>query len=383
MSITALVVAAGSGDRFGGGTPKQYQSLFGQPMLRRSVATLVAHPRIATVRVVVNRDHLDLYAAAASDLAPDPIMGGATRRESALNGLKELGRNPPDHVLIHDGARPLVDSRVVDRVLDGLAHHDAVVPALPIADSIKRGAGRSIQATIDRTELWRAQTPQGFRFATIYDAAMRASLSEDFEDDAAIAIAAGVDVTLVDGDETNIKVTHPQDLEYAERLLQANLGDLRVGTGFDTHRFVAGDWVRLCGVDISSEGSLAGHSDADVALHAVTDALLGAIGEGDIGTHFPPSDARWRDADSQIFIAHAVQLIRARGGIVSHIDLTIICEQPKIAPHRIAMRDRLAGLLSLPLDRVSVKATTTERLGFTGRGEGIAVQAAATVRLPS
>ena len=383
MSIAALVVAAGTSDRFGGSTPKQYLSLTGQPLLKRAISPFADHPEIDRVQVVINSSHRDWFDAAASDVAPDPVIGGSTRQESVLRGLDRLALNPPDHVLIHDGARPLVDVPLIDRVIDGLVDHDAVIPALPITDSIKRVEGTRVDAEAERAGLWRAQTPQGFRFETIYSASKGALPNEIYTDDAAIALAAGVEVTIVDGDENNLKITAAGDLDHAERLLLSRLGDVRIGSGFDTHRFVPGDRVRLCGLDIPADATLAGHSDADVALHAITDALLGAIGEGDIGSHFPENDKRWRNADSQIFLRHARDLVYGRGGAISNVDLTLICERPKIAPHRIAMRDQLAALLSLPRDRVSVKATTTEQLGFTGRGEGIAAQAAATVRLPS
>ena len=383
MSIAALVVAAGTGNRLGGTTPKQYLPLGGQAVLRHSLATLAAHPAIDPLIVVINPDHQDLFAVSAADIDAETVIGASTRQESVRLGLHHLAHRHPKHVLIHDGARPFVNANLIDRVLAGLRDHDAVIPALPILDSIKRVSGDQIESAIDRTGLWRAQTPQGFHFDAIYRASGSASSNGNYADDAAIAAAAGIDVHTVDGDETNFKVTLPGDLERAERLLQARLGDIRVGSGFDTHRFVAGDRVRLCGIDIMAEAALGGHSDADVALHAVTDALLGAIGAGDIGSHFPPSDARWQDADSQIFLAHAADLIRAMGGIISNIDLTLICERPKIDPHRDKMRDQLANSLSLSRTRVSIKATTTERLGFTGRGEGIAAQATATVRLPS
>jgi len=382
MSIAALVVAAGTGDRIGGDVPKQYLSLSGQPVLRRSLATFAAHPGIDALFVVINADHKYLFTDAASDIVAEPIEGGRTRQESVLRGLDHLALNPPDHVLIHDGARPLVDTTLINRVLAGLEQYEAVVPALPILDSIKRVANRRIEGSIERRGLWRAQTPQGFSFDTIYRASKGAPANDSDGDDAAVAAAAGIEVMTVDGDETNLKVTLPSDLELAERLLLMRLGDIRVGSGFDTHRFVAGNCVRLCGIDIAADAALAGHSDADVVLHAVTDALLGAIGEGDIGSHFPETDDRWRNADSQIFVAHAADLIRKMGGAIGNIDLTLICERPRIAPHRIAMRDQLARLLALTPNRVSIKATTTERLGFTGRGEGIAVQATAVVRLP-
>ena len=382
MSIAALVVAAGTGERFGGSTPKQYRTLSGIPLLRRTLAPFAEHPDIDRVEVVIHPDHHEMYDAATAGMGADSIDGGATRQASVLRGLKHLAIDAPEYVLIHDGARPLVESCIIDRVVRALVDSDAVVPALPIADAIKRVEDRRVDADVDRADLWRAQTPQGFRFDVIYRASETVSPNENYPDDAAVAMACGSEVTIVDGANENLKVTSASDLDQAERILLARLGDVRVGSGFDTHRFVPGNCVRLCGVDIPAASALAGHSDADVALHAVTDALLGATADGDIGTHFPPSDDRWRNADSQIFLRHALDLIRTRGGAISHIDLTLICELPKIAPHRIAMRDRLAALLELPAHRVSIKATTTEQLGFTGRGEGVAAQATATVRLP-
>ena len=382
MSIAALIVAAGSGDRIGGDVPKQYLPISGQSSLRRSLATFAAHPDIDPLIAVIDLEHHDLFAVAAAGMAVEPIAGGSTRQESVRRGLDRLAQDPPDHVLIHDGARPLVDMSLIDRVVGGLINYEAVVPAVPIMDSIKRVVDWRIDGSVEREGLWRAQTPQGFRFEAIYRASQNAPSDQNYGDDAAVAAAAGIEVMIVDGDDTNLKVTLPGDLDRAERLLLMRLGDIRVGNGFDTHRFVAGDHVRLCGVNIAADAALAGHSDADVALHAVTDALLGAISEGDIGSHFPPADVRWQNADSQIFLAHAVDLIQKMGGAIGNIDLTLICERPKIAPHRKIMRDQLAQLLSLAPNRVSIKATTTERLGFTGRGEGIAAQATAVVRLP-
>ena len=383
MSIAALVVAAGTGERFGGPTPKQYLTLSGMPLLRRALLPFYEHQHVDRVGVVINPDHRHLYDAAVTGMNAAAIDGGATRQDSVLRGLEYLAVDPPEYVLIHDGARPLLDTATIDRVITALADSDAVVPALPITDAIKRVDDRRIDAEIDRTGLWRAQTPQGFRFDMIYQASQAVLSNDCYPDDAAVAMTAGCSVTIVDGADENLKVTSASDLDRAERILLAKLGDVRIGSGFDTHRFVPGSKVRLCGIDIPATAALAGHSDADVALHAVTDGLLGAIAEGDIGTHFPPNDERWRDADSQVFLLHARDLVHARGGTISHIDLTLICERPKIAPHRIAMRDRLAGLLELSADRVSVKATTTEQLGFTGRGEGVAAQAVATVRLPT
>ncbi len=382
MSIAALIVAAGSGERFAGDTPKQFCRLAGEPLLRHCVAAFTRHPGVDRIDVVLNPDHERYYETALAGLDVAVVAGGATRRESVFRGLRRLTVDPPEHVLIHDGARPLVDHATIDRVLAGLTDHDAVVPALPISDSIKRVGAAGIEATIDRDGLWRAQTPQGFRFTTILAANESVARDAHHDDDASIALAAGGRVAVVNGSESNLKVTFSEDLTRAERLFYARLGDIRVGSGFDTHRLVAGDRIRLCGVDIPANAALGGHSDADVALHAITDALLGAVSEGDIGTHFPPHEPRWRDIDSQIFLSHAGDLVRRHGGLVSHIDLTLICEHPKIKPHRQVMRETVASLLSLPVARISIKATTTEKLGFLGRGEGVAAQATATVRLP-
>lgn len=377
----ALIVAAGRGMRAGADIPKQYRPLAGQAILRRACRAFLAHPGIATVQVVIHPDDRRLYDAAVGDLAlPAPAPGGATRQESCRNGLEALDAgNAPDIVLIHDGARPLVDQDTIRRVLGALETGPAAIAAVPITDTLKRADGDNTAVdTVARAGLWRAQTPQGFHFPAIL-AAHRALAGQSLTDDAAVAEAADLPVKLVPGHEDNMKITTEDDFDRAERLLGG--GDIRVATGFDVHRFSAGDQVTLCGISIAHDQGLSGHSDADVGLHALTDALLGALGADDIGSHFPPSDPRWRDADSAGFLKHAVSLVAARGGDIRHLDVTLICEQPKIGPHRQAMRERVAEIAGLPADRVSVKATTTEGLGFTGRGEGIAAQATATVRL--
>jgi 2-C-methyl-D-erythritol 4-phosphate cytidylyltransferase/2-C-methyl-D-erythritol 2,4-cyclodiphosphate synthase len=310
-----------------------------------------------------------------------PVAGGPTRQESVRLGLEALAEYCPHRVLIHDGARPFPDQRLVNRVIDGLDKAAAAIPCLPLRDTIKRGEGGTIRETIDRSALWRAQTPQGFHFDAIL-AAHRAATGRELTDDAAVAEAAGLAPLIVDGSEDNMKVTTPEDLAAAERLIAARRGDIRVGQGFDVHPFAPGDHLWICGVRVQHGMSLAGHSDADVGLHALTDAVLGAIGAGDIGMHFPPSDPRWRGASSDQFLSHAADLVRARGGAIAAVDVTIICERPKIAPYRAAMVERIAAILGITPDRVSVKATTTEKLGFTGRAEGMAAQAVATVRLP-
>ena len=384
----ALLVAAGSGSRFGGDIPKQYRLLAGRAVLRRTAEAVLRHDAISGVRVVINPDHRDLYDQAMAGLnLPEPVAGGATRQDSGRLGLEALAAGTaPDFVLIHDAARPLVSTATIGRVRAALDHGPAAVAAVPVTDTLKREADGLSAGTVDRAGLWRAQTPQGFRFADIL-AAHRFLAGEALTDDAAVAERAGLTVALVLGDEENIKVTTQADLERAERLLGSArpsppLTDIRTGNGFDVHRFGPGDHVILCGVAIPHDCGLEGHSDADVGLHAVTDAVLGALGAGDIGSHFPPSDPQWRGADSALFLRHAAGLVTARGGRIAHVDLTLICERPKIGPHRAAMQGRLAAILGLEEGRVSLKATTTEKLGFTGRREGIAALATATVRLP-
>ncbi len=384
MTTVALIVAAGRGARFGGGIPKQYVPLGAQPLLRHSVARLTNHPAISAVSVVIDREDTALYRDAVDGLAVmAPIDGGASRQESVRRGLEGLSRERPDRVLIHDGARPFPDDALVTRIIAALADHVGAIAALPIVDTLKRASENGlVGATVNRTGLWRAQTPQGFHFEAILAAHRAAADSDDLTDDAAVAERAGLDVTLVQGAEDNLKVTTPDDLIRAENILARAQGDVRVGSGFDVHRFGPGNAVTLCGIVVPHDHALTGHSDADVALHALTDAILGALADGDIGRHFPPSDARWRGAVSEIFVRHAVGRVKDRGGTIAHADITIICETPKIAPHSEAMRARVAAMLGLDAGRVSVKATTTEGLGFAGRGEGIAAQATVTLRVP-
>ncbi|QCO16782.1 bifunctional 2-C-methyl-D-erythritol 4-phosphate cytidylyltransferase/2-C-methyl-D-erythritol 2,4-cyclodiphosphate synthase (plasmid) [Azospirillum brasilense] len=381
-SCIALIVAAGSGQRFGAEQPKQYLDLAGQPVLRRTVEAFRRHPKVSAVRVVINPAFRDLYDAAVAGLdLPEPVTGGASRQDSVRNGLEALADSAPGLVLIHDAARPLIDASTIDAVIAALDTHPAALAAVPVADTLKRGEDGLVAGTVDRSGLWRAQTPQGFRFPEIL-AAHRAAAGLELTDDAAVAERAGLPVALVPAREENFKVTTPDDLARATRALDSALSDIRTGSGFDVHRFAEGDHVTLCGVRVPHTHRLDGHSDADVGLHALTDAILGALCAGDIGSHFPPSDPQWRGADSALFLKHAAELVTARGGRIAHVDVTIICERPKVGPHREAMTARVAEILGMPVDRVSVKATTTERLGFTGRGEGIAAQAMATVRLP-
>jgi 2-C-methyl-D-erythritol 4-phosphate cytidylyltransferase/2-C-methyl-D-erythritol 2,4-cyclodiphosphate synthase len=380
--IYALVVAAGRGSRFGGERPKQYLPLAGQMVLRHAVAGFVRHPRIAGVQVVIRPEDDALFETAIAGFAVLPaVAGGPTRQDSVRRGLEALVPHQPEWVLIHDGARPFADAELIDRVIDALARGPAAIPCLPLRDTIKRAKAGIILTTLERADLWRAQTPQGFHFNPIL-AAHRAAAGRELTDDSAVAEAAGLTPLLVAGDEDNLKITTAADLAAAERLTMSRLDDIRVGQGYDVHAFAAGDRIMICGVEIPHSAGLVGHSDADVGLHALTDAVLGAIAAGDIGQHFPPSDPQWRGASSDRFLRHAADLVRARGGVIVAGDVTIICEHPKIGPHRAAMIKRVAAILGIAAERVSVKATTTDRLGFTGRGEGIAAQAIATVRLP-
>jgi len=380
----ALVLAGGSGSRFGGGTPKQYQPLAGRAVLRRAADAFLSHPAVDAVRIVLRPEDRGLYDAAFAGVTLlDPVTGGDTRQESTRLGLESLREAAPARVLIHDGARPFPDAATIDRTLAALAHYPGAVPALPLSDTIKRASddGMLVAGTLDRTGLWRAQTPQAFRFPDIL-AAHRKARGRNLTDDAMVAEQAGLTVALVSGSEDNIKITTRTDIERAARLLEARGAITRIGTGFDVHAFCPGDHVMLCGVRVPHDRGLEGHSDADAGLHAVTDAILGAIGDGDIGSHFPPSDPQWRDADSAAFLRHAAALVRGRGGDIVNVDVTLVCERPKIGPHRAAMRARVAEILAVDVAAVSVKATTTEGLGFTGRREGIAAQAVAAVRLP-
>ena len=380
--IYALIVAAGRGTRFGGELPKQYLPLGGRTVLWHAAQAFAGHPAIAGVQVAIRPEDREVYGGAIAGLdLLEPVPGGRERQDSVRAGLEALARHEPDRVLIHDGARPFPASAVIERVIAALDAAPAAIPAVPLGDTIKRVEDGMIRATVDRTGLWRAQTPQGFHFASIL-AAHRAVAGQILTDDAAVAEAAGLTPRIVPGDEENLKVTTVHDLAAAERLLAVRLGDIRVGQGFDVHPFGPGDTVWCCGVPIAHSAGLVGHSDADVGLHALTDAVLGAIGAGDIGVHFPPSDPQWKGASSDRFLAHAAGLVRARGGIVAAADVTVICERPRIGPHRAAMVERTAAILDIAAERVSVKATTTEKLGFTGRGEGIAAQAVATIRLP-
>jgi 2-C-methyl-D-erythritol 4-phosphate cytidylyltransferase/2-C-methyl-D-erythritol 2,4-cyclodiphosphate synthase len=374
--IAVLIVAAGKGERAGTELPKQYEPLAGRPMLRRTVEAFHGYP----VQVVIGAGQQDLAAAALAGLdLPTPVTGGATRQESVRLGLEALAKDSPDFVLIHDAARPLISPQAIGAVVAALdAGADGALPMLAASDTLRRRDADGRWSLVPRENLYRAQTPQGFVYAKIAKA-HRDHAREDVTDDVALAELAGLKVEMVAGEEKNIKVTRKADFALAERLLGAN--DVRTASGYDVHKFKDGDHIWLCGIKVAHSHGLEGHSDADVGLHAITDALLGCIGEGDIGEHFPPTDERWRGAPSWKFLGHAAKLVADRGGTINNVDVTIICERPKVGPHRAAMREKIAEILKIEPSRVSVKATTTEGLGFTGRREGIAAQAIATVRL--
>ncbi len=384
--VFALVVSAGRGMRAGGGLPKQYRKIAGKPVLAYTLSRFANHPRISAVRTVIHPDDRVLYDNAAEGLAVlPPVHGGATRQDSVRLGLESLQSDAPDIVLIHDAARPFVSEALISGVIEAIGRDNGAIPALAVTDTIKRAHNGTIETTVDRSTLWRAQTPQGFPFAPLL-AAHRDVIGQELTDDAAVAEAAGMDVKIVPGSDENFKITAPDDFNRAENLLNGDVMATqqitKTGMGFDVHRFEAGDKVILCGIDIPHTAKLAGHSDADVGLHAITDALLGALGDGDIGDHFPPSDPQWKGAPSDKFLAFAADRVRTQNGDINHVDVTLICERPKVGPHREAMRARLAEIMSIPITHVSVKATTTEKLGFTGREEGIAAQAVATISVP-
>ncbi len=393
MTVAALIVAAGRGSRAGrdGLAPKQYATLAGRPVLAHAIASFAACPDIGRMTVVIHPDDRELYDGVARlfpERLTEPVVGGATRQDSVRLGLQSLRADAPGAVLIHDAARPFVGPDLVGRVLTALSAHAGAIAAEPLTDTLKReGAGGVIAATLARAGLWRAQTPQGFRFGPILLAHERAAAEgrTDFTDDAAIAEWAGLDVALIGGSTQNFKLTTREDMIMAERLMGRAEPSLepRTGTGFDVHAFGPGDHVWLGGVRIAHDQGLVGHSDADAPLHALTDALLGALGDGDIGQHFPPSDPRWKGARSKLFVEDAVRRVAARGGRIVNVDLTILCETPRIGPHRDVMRTEIAGMLGIDVGRVAVKATTTEGLGFTGRKEGLAALATATVLLPA
>lgn len=385
VKCAVIIVAAGRGHRFGGDMPKQYRTVGGRMILARTMGVFCAHPAVSTVRAVIHPDDMPLYRCAASGLpVAEPVFGGETRQDSVRLGLESLKDESPDIVLIHDGARPFVDFGVINRVIAEVGEHQGAIPALPVVDTIKAGESKDgktlITKTVDRAGLYRVQTPQGFPFAEILTA-HEAVKGQELTDDACVAELAGISVVLTKGSENNFKITTQADLDRAEILLNGKGCDIRTATGFDVHKFSEGSFVTLCGVRVPHDFGLEGHSDADVGLHALTDALLGAIGSGDIGLHFPPSDMKWKGADSTLFLKYAVDLVRGLGGQILNADVTFICERPKIGAHRLAMVEKLAELLGISSSKVSIKATTTEKLGFTGRKEGIAAQACVTVSL--
>ena len=384
--VAAVVVAAGRGERAGGGMPKQFRRIGDETMLRRCLLMLVEAPDIGAVQPVIRPEDHGLFDAAAEklDVLP-PAFGGATRQASVRAGLEALAARKPDIVLVHDAARPFATPALIARAIAAAQETGAAVPALPVTDTIKVvGDGGLVAQTLERGRLRTIQTPQAFRFAPLIEAHRKAAAAgrEDFTDDAALAEWAGMKVSVFEGEPGNIKITNPDDFARAEAAQFASLGDVRIGTGIDVHAFAPGDHVMLGGLRIPHSQKLSGHSDADVVLHAATDALLGALADGDIGSHFPPSDPQWKGASSDRFFVFAVERVKARGGRIAHIDITVVCEAPKVGPHRDPMRAKIAELAGIAPERVAVKATTSEKLGFTGRGEGIVCYATATIRLP-
>jgi len=384
--VAAVVVAAGRGLRAGGEVPKQFRRIGGETMLSRTLSALLEVPRLAAVQPVIHPDDRDRYGSVGHDariLAP--VFGGATRQASVRAGLEALAAREPAIVLVHDAARPFASTQLIARAIEAAQATGAAVPGLPVADTVKTVDGESrVTHTLERASLRLIQTPQAFAFAPLLAAHRRAAAQgrDDFTDDAALAEWAGMTVAVFPGELGNSKITDPEDFARAEAMAAAACGDVRTGTGIDVHAFGPGDAMMLGGVRIAHTQALSGHSDADVVLHAATDAILGALADGDIGAHFPPSDPRWRGASSDRFLAFAVERVAARGGLIAHLDITVVCEAPKIGPHRDAMRAAIARIAGLDVARVAVKATTSEKLGFTGRGEGIAAYATATVRLP-
>jgi 2-C-methyl-D-erythritol 4-phosphate cytidylyltransferase / 2-C-methyl-D-erythritol 2,4-cyclodiphosphate synthase len=382
----AVLVAAGRGLRAGGGGPKQYRSIGGQSVIYRALEPFCRHPGIVAVQPVLNPEDTKLFQAAVSGLRHDPpTAGGATRQASVRAGLEALSGRKPDVVLIHDAARPFVSAELISRAIEALGRAGAAIPAIPVADTIKLlDASGNVEGTPDRARLRIAQTPQAFRYDLILDAHRRAAREgrTDFTDDAALAEWAGLTVTTFEGDVANMKLTTPEDFLREEARLASLLGDVRTGTGYDVHAFGDGDHVMICGIRVPHNKGFLAHSDGDVALHALVDAILGALADGDIGSHFPPSDPNWKGASSDRFLKYAIDRVSARGGRIAHLEVTLICERPKIGPLRDIMRARIADIAALDISRVAVKATTSEKLGFTGREEGIAATASATIRLP-
>jgi 2-C-methyl-D-erythritol 4-phosphate cytidylyltransferase/2-C-methyl-D-erythritol 2,4-cyclodiphosphate synthase len=382
----AILVAAGRGLRAGAGGPKQYRMIGGQTVIFRAMEAFCRHPDVFAVQPVVNPDDADVFNEAVSGLrhAP-PTHGGATRQASVHAGLEALAPEKPEIVLIHDAARPFVTSGLISRAIDAAGRTGAAIPAIAVTDTIKlTGATGDVEATPERARLRIAQTPQAFRFEIILDAHRRAAREgrSDFTDDAALAEWAGLTVATFEGDLANMKLTTPEDFVREEARLGAMLGDIRTGTGYDVHAFGDGDHLMICGVRVPHTRGFLAHSDGDVGLHALVDAILGALADGDIGSHFPPSDIKWKGASSDQFLNYAVERVTARGGRIANLEVTMICERPKIGPLRDTMRARIADITGINISRIAVKATTSERLGFTGREEGIAATASATIRLP-
>jgi 2-C-methyl-D-erythritol 4-phosphate cytidylyltransferase / 2-C-methyl-D-erythritol 2,4-cyclodiphosphate synthase len=376
MTVAAVIVAAGRGLRAGGGLPKQWRTVAGRAVAAWTLDAFRTSPLVGPIALVLHPDDMGLAPGYAGHPDVTVTTGGATRDASVRAGLEALVPFAPDHVLIHDVARPLVSHGLIARVVEALAAAEAAAPALAVSDALWRGAEGRVTGTVDRTGLWRAQTPQGFGFDRILEAHRRHGGGA--ADDVEVARAAGLDVVIVPGEESNLKITGPEDFLRAERLLRDDM-DIRTGNGFDVHAFAPGDRVILCGVEVPHTHGLLGHSDADVGMHALTDAIYGALADGDIGRHFPPSDPQWKGADSAIFLDHAVRLAAERGYRIANGDVTLICERPKIGPHATAMQERLEEIMGLGPGRISVKATTSERLGFTGREEGIAAIATVTL----
>jgi 2-C-methyl-D-erythritol 4-phosphate cytidylyltransferase/2-C-methyl-D-erythritol 2,4-cyclodiphosphate synthase len=385
-AVAAIIVAAGRGVRTGGQIPKKYRELAGEPIIRSSLSLFAWHGQIGAVQPVIHPDDWANYEVAAKGLRLlPPVVGGATRQSSVRAGLEALSARKPDIVLVHDAARPFCTTELISRAITACAGTGAAIPALEVTDTIKRiDDDGHVAGTVDRAHLRAVQTPQAFAFAPLLEAHRRAAAQgrDDFTDDAALAEWAGLKVSVFAGESGNVKLTTEEDFAKAEARRIASLADLRLGNGFDVHAFADGDHVWLGGVKIPHDRGLTGHSDADVGLHAIVDAILGALADGDIGKHFSPNDPRWKGASSDQFLKFAVERVTKRGGKIAHIDLTIVCEAPRIGPHRDAMRKRIAEIAEMSVDRVAVKATTSEQLGFTGRKEGIAAMATATVRLP-
>lgn len=389
MKVAAVIVAGGSGLRAGGEYPKQYQLIGGRPVIWWTLKAFASHPGISHVQTVIGEGHEALFASATQTLdIAAPVSGGATRQDSCRAGLEALAGMAPERVLIHDAARPFISHDLISHVIAWLDRHHCAIPGMPIAETLKLAPGGMVRQTVDRSGMWTAQTPQGFQYTAILEAHRAAHLAgvNNLTDDAAVAERAGLEIAMIAGRAENRKLTTAEDITHADRSQTAtllhDLPDVRMGQGIDVHPFEPGDAVILCGVRIPYVMKLKGHSDADVAMHALTDAIFGAVGESDIGTHFPPSDPQWRGAASSIFLNKAVDAVRQRGGLIANVDITILAEVPRIAPHVAAMKAVLAPLLHIPVDRIAIKATTTEGLGAIGRKEGIMAFATATVRLP-